>query len=120
MLPWFSWFADALVEPLALAVAWVVLIAQLVIGACLITNRCVRPALWAGIVLNLAFTMAGRVNPSAFYLVMEITPLFALARPVNESIAVRRAARWRGRVLAEVGERRVGGHFRAAPTPDCE
>ncbi len=94
MLPWFTWFSDVLVEPLATLVALGVLAAQLVIGGCLLTNRFVRPALWAGIVLNLAFTMAGRVNPSAFYLVMEITLLFALARAVSEPIALRRAIAW--------------------------
>jgi len=94
MLPWFTWFSDGLVEPLAMLVAWGVLAAQLVVGGCLLTNRFVRPALWAGIVLNLAFTMAGRVNPSAFYLVMEITLLFALARAISEPIALRRAVAW--------------------------
>lgn len=94
MLPWFAWFSDVLVEPLALVVAWAVLVTQLIIGGCLLTNRSVRPALWAGIVLNVAFTMAGRVNPSAFYLVMEITLLFALARSVSEPVAVRRAVAW--------------------------
>ncbi len=94
MLPWFTWFSDVLVEPLALVVACAVLVAQVMIGGCLLTNRYVRPALWAGIVLNLAFTMAGRVNPSAFYLVIEVTLLFALARAVSELIAVRRAVAW--------------------------
>lgn len=94
MLPWFTWFCDFLVEPVALAVAWFVLVAQLMVGGCLLTNRHVRPALWAGIVLNLSFTMAGRVNPSAFYLVMEITLLFALARATSEAIALRRAVAW--------------------------
>ena len=94
MLPWFTWFSDVLVEPLAMLVAWGVLVAQLIVGGCLLTNRGVRPALWVGIVLNLAFTMAGRVNPSAFYLVMEITLLFALARAISEPIALRRAIAW--------------------------
>ena len=94
MLPWFSWFSDVMVEPLAMLVAWVVLAAQLIIGGCLLTNRFVRPALWVGIVLNLAFTMAGRVNPSAFYLVMESVLLFALARAISEPIALRRAVAW--------------------------
>ena len=94
MLAWFTWFSDVLVEPLAVMVAWLVLVLQLVIGICLLANRYVRLALWLGIVLNLAFTMAGRVNPSAFYLVMEITLLFALARSVSEAIAVRRAIAW--------------------------
>ncbi|MGB0112085.1 MAG: hypothetical protein WBP59_02595 [Ilumatobacteraceae bacterium] len=94
MLPFFVPFADHLVEPLAVAVAWLVVWTQLGIAICLATNRHVRSALWAGVVLNLAFTMAGRVNPSAFYLVMQVTLLFALSRPVAPHIAMRRAALW--------------------------
>ena len=94
MLPFFVPFADHVVEPLAPVVAWLVVWTQLAIAVCLATNRHVKPALWAGIVLNLSFTMAGRVNPSAFYLVMQVTLLFALSRPVLSHIAVRRAAMW--------------------------
>ena len=94
MLPFFVPFADHVVGPLAPFVAWLVMWMQLGIAACLFTNRHVRPALWAGIVLNVMFTMAGRVNPSAFYLVMQVTLLFALSRPVGARIALRRAAVW--------------------------
>ena len=34
------------------------------------------------------------VNPSAFYLVMQLTMLFALSRPVTPTIATRRAVLW--------------------------
>ena len=57
-------------------------------------NRYVRPALWAAIVLNVTFTLAGAVNPSAFYLVIQVTLLLALSRPVSMTIAVRRAVLW--------------------------
>jgi len=40
------------------------------------------------------FVLAGRVNPSAFYLVMELVLLIGLSRPVNMTIAWRRAAIW--------------------------
>ncbi|NND76384.1 MAG: hypothetical protein HKN44_15405 [Ilumatobacter sp.] len=94
MLPFFVPFADHVVGPLAPVVAWLVVWTQLSIAVCLATNRHVRPALWAGIVLNLSFTLAGRVNPSAFYLVMQVTLLFALSRPIATHIATRRAALW--------------------------
>jgi len=94
MLPWFRVFADDVVSPLAPAVAWLVLVTQVAIAGCLIVNRNVKQALWAGIVLNVVFTMAGRVNPSAFYLVMQLALLFALSRPVSTQIALRRAALW--------------------------
>ena len=94
MLPWFRWFSDATIEPIAPVVAGIVLITQLAIAGCLLGNRWVTRALWAGIVLNLCFTMAGRVNPSAFYLVMQTALLFALSRRVSETVAVRRAILW--------------------------
>jgi thiosulfate dehydrogenase [quinone] large subunit len=94
MLPWFRPLADWIFDPLAPVVAWAVLLIQLGVGACLLCNRHVQRALWAGIALNVCFVMAGRVNPSAFYLVMEIALLFALSRAVSETIAVRRAIAW--------------------------
>ena len=95
MLPYFTPFADHVVTPLAGGVAWLVaILMQLAIGVCLLTNRHVRPALWAGVLLNVCFTMAGSVNPSAFYLVMEAALLLALSRPIPVRIAQRRAALW--------------------------
>ena len=94
MLPFFRAFSDAFVAPLALPTAWLVVEAQIAIGLCLLLNRWPRRALWAGVVLNVCFTLAGRVNPSAFYLVMELVLLMGLSRPVNMTIAWRRALLW--------------------------
>jgi len=94
MLVWFRWLSDALLEPFAPQVAITVLVTQLAIAICLVCNFKLREALWAGIVLNLCFTMAGRVNPSAFYLVMQVAMLFALSRPTSVIVAVRRASLW--------------------------
>ena len=69
--------------------------AQIAIGLCLLLNRWPRRALWAGVVLNVCFTLAGSVNPSAFYLVFELGLLSGLSRPVYMTIAWRRAMRWR-------------------------
>ncbi len=94
MLPYFGPFSDGVIEPWAGGIAWLVLVAQLVVGGCLLSNRYVRPALWAAVILNVSFVMAGRVNPSAFYLVMEAALLLALSRPVSVPIAQRRAVLW--------------------------
>ena len=93
-LPYFGPFADGIIEPWAGGVAWLALVMQLAVGGCLLANRHVRPALWAGVLLNVTFVMAGRVNPSAFYLVMEAALLLALSRPVPVRIAQRRAVLW--------------------------
>ena len=94
MLPFFRSFSDALIDPLAAPVAWLVVEVQLAIGLCLLLGRFPRRALWAGVALNVLFTMAGRVNPSAFYLVMELVLLIGLSRPTNLTIAWRRATLW--------------------------
>ncbi|MEM9515576.1 MAG: hypothetical protein AAGA42_12035 [Actinomycetota bacterium] len=94
MVPFFVWFTDNAVAPIPAVVAFVVAEIQLAIAICLLSNRLVRPALWAAIVLNVTFTLAGAVNPSAFYLVMQVTILLALSRPVGLTIALRRAALW--------------------------
>lgn len=94
MLPFFRTFGDALVAPLALPTAWLVVEAQIAIGLCLLLNRWPRRALWAAVALNVCFVLAGRVNPSAFYLVMQLVLLIGLSRPVNTTIAWRRAAIW--------------------------
>lgn len=94
MLPFFRAFGDAVVAPLAVPTAWLVVEAQIAIGLCLLLNRWPRRALWAGVLLNVCFTLAGRVNPSAFYLVMELVLLIGLSRPVSMTIAWRRATLW--------------------------
>ncbi len=94
MLPFFRSFSDALIQPLAMPVAWLVVGAQIAIGMGLLLGRFPRRALWAGLALNVCFTAAGRVNPSAFYLVMELALLIGLSRPTNLTIAWRRATLW--------------------------
>ncbi len=94
MLPWFGWLSDNLLVRFAPQVAITVLGMQIGIVICLVTNHRVRQALWAGVVLNVCFTMAGKVNPSAFYLVMQLTMLFALSRSISREVALRRAGIW--------------------------
>ena len=94
MLPFFRSFSDALIDPLTAPVVWLVVEVQIAIGLCLLLGRFPRRALWAGVALNVCFTLAGRVNPSAFYLVMELALLIGLSRPTNLTIAWRRATLW--------------------------
>lgn len=94
MLPLFVPFVDDVVAPWTPGVAWFVMIAQLAVAVCLGLGRFLRPALWTGVLLNVTFVMTGRVDPSAFYLVMEMALLFALARPIGRRFALRRATLW--------------------------
>lgn len=66
------------VSAMAPAVAAAVLALELAIGTCLLTARRLRPALWAGIALNIVFVSFGVVTPSAFYLVLQFTLLLGL------------------------------------------
>ena len=69
-LPVYQPFVDLLVRPLPVLVSAVVVGLQLLVGLALLAN--IRPITWAlvGIFLNFNFIMAGRVNPSVFYVVM--------------------------------------------------
>ena len=76
---------------LAIPVSFIVVVAQLAIAAGLTTGRWLRPALLAGIGLNINFVMAGAVDPSAFYLVMQVTLLIAAASAQSIASLVRPA-----------------------------
>lgn len=78
-LPFFRPVMTGLIAPLAVQVAIVVAVAQVLIGIAIAVGRPLRLALWAGVVLNVVFVMCGRVNPSAFYLVMEAALLYAIS-----------------------------------------
>ena len=78
-LPFFRPIMDNLIAPGARTVAIVVVITQLAIGLAIAIGKPMRLALRWGFVLNVVFILAGKVNPSAFYLVMEIVLLFAVA-----------------------------------------
>ncbi len=67
-LPWIEPVLGIVVANAALVAVGVV-IAQLLVGLALVTNRAVLPALAVGGLLNVAFLAVGAVNPSAFYLV---------------------------------------------------
>lgn len=78
-IPFFRPVMDHAIAPAAGFVAAVVVITQLLCGLALGTGRHMRLALRWTVLLNVVFVLAGRVNPSAFYLVMEIVLLFAIA-----------------------------------------
>ena len=78
-LPYFRPVMDHAIGPFAVEVAAVVAVAQIMIGLAILVGRPLRLALWAGVVLNVVFVMCGRVNPSAFYLVMEAALLYGIS-----------------------------------------
>lgn len=91
-LGWYTPFASGVVLPGALLVAVVVVVAQLVAAAGLLSGRRLGLSLAVGIFLNLHFMAAGAVNPSAFYLLAqgalvlwlaERRPTFAMKRKLG-------------------------------------
>ncbi|MGZ4761564.1 MAG: hypothetical protein ACXV5U_05495 [Ilumatobacteraceae bacterium] len=78
-LPFFRPIMDHLIAPGARTVAIIVVVTQLAIGLAIAIGKPMRLALRWGFLLNVVFILAGKVNPSAFYLVMEIVLLLAIA-----------------------------------------
>jgi uncharacterized membrane protein YphA (DoxX/SURF4 family) len=78
-LPFFRPVMEHAIAPNARLVAIVVVATQLLCGIAIAIGRPMRLALRWACVLNIVFIMCGKVNPSCFYLVMQIVLLFAIA-----------------------------------------
>ena len=78
-LPFFRPVMENWIRPGAREVAIVVAVTQIAIGLAIAIGKPMRLALRWGFLLNVVFIMAGKVNPSCFYLVMELVLLFAIA-----------------------------------------
>lgn len=78
-LPFMGSAIDTLFEPFAEVISLVVMLGQLAIGVCFVTTRWLRPALWAAVLLNVIFVAMGAVDPSVFYLVIQLSLLAAVA-----------------------------------------
>jgi thiosulfate dehydrogenase [quinone] large subunit len=78
-VPPFRPVMDHAFQPLALVVAFVVMATQIGCGLAIGIGRPLRAALRWGVLLNTTFILCGQVNPSAFYLVMEMVLLVAVA-----------------------------------------
>lgn len=72
-LAWYRPFTEYVVAPQLDFVVVLVVALQLVAGVSLLTGRALGLGLAIGIVLNLNFVAAGAVDPSAFYLVAQIS-----------------------------------------------
>ena len=93
-LPWYRSVVDILVLPNVILVAVLVVLAQLLAGAALITGRHVRAGLMVGIFVNLNFVAAGAVNPSIFYLVCQAALLLWMLQFRTPSGIAGHTLRW--------------------------
>jgi uncharacterized membrane protein YphA (DoxX/SURF4 family) len=78
-LPPFRPVMEHAIQPFALIVAFVVVATEIGCGIAILTGRPLRAALRWAVVLNITFMLCGEINPSAFYLVMEMVLLAAVA-----------------------------------------
>jgi hypothetical protein len=78
-LPFIEPLIGGLFEPFALFISLFVMLAQLAIGVAFVTTRGLRAALWVGVALNVVFVAMGAVDPSVFYLVIELSLLAGVA-----------------------------------------
>jgi uncharacterized membrane protein YphA (DoxX/SURF4 family) len=78
-LPFFRPVMDNLIAPGAQTVAIVVVLTQLACGLAIAIGKPLRLALRWAFLLNVVFIMTGKVNPSCFYLLMEVVLLLAIA-----------------------------------------
>ena len=78
-LPPFRPVIEHAVQPLALVVAFIVMATQIGCGVAIGMGRPLRAALRWAFLMNTIFILCGQVNPSAFYLVMEMVLLVAVA-----------------------------------------
>jgi hypothetical protein len=78
-IPFFRPVMDHLIAPAAIVVALTVMVTQLMCGVMIATGHRMQVALRWAFFMNVTFILAGRVTPSAFYLVLELVLLFAIA-----------------------------------------
>lgn len=78
-LPFFRPIMDHVIAPAAILVAITVMATQLLCGVMIGSGKHMRLALRWAFFMNTVFVLSGRVNPSAFYMVMELVLLFAIA-----------------------------------------
>ena len=78
-LPPFRPVIERTIQTFGLIVAFVVVATEIGCGIAIMTGRPLRAALRCAVVLNITFVLCGEINPSAFYLVMEMVLLVAVA-----------------------------------------
>ncbi len=78
-LPSFQPVMEHAIQPFVVVVAFVVMATEIGCGIAIVVGRPLRAALRWTLLLNVTFILCGSVNPSAFYLVMEMVLLVAVA-----------------------------------------
>ena len=70
--PFYRALIQDLFAPHALALSWMIMIGQLLVGMCILVGLLTNFALLCGLFMNFNFIFAGEVTPSAFYIVIQM------------------------------------------------
>ena len=76
----FPFYRDLITQvfaPNALALSWIIMIGQLLVGMAIMFGALTNFALLMGMFMNLNFILAGMITPSAFYIVIQAALLVA-------------------------------------------
>jgi uncharacterized membrane protein YphA (DoxX/SURF4 family) len=74
-VPIYDWLIGSILQPASPVVGWLVMLLQVGIGLAILFGTYTNLALVIGVALNVNFMLAGEINPSAFYIVIQ-TVLF--------------------------------------------
>ncbi len=74
--PFYEALINSVFIPNIVALSWIIFIGEMLVGFALVTGTFTNAALLGGLFMNLNFVLAGWVNPSAFYIVIQVV-LFA-------------------------------------------
>lgn len=75
--PFYQTLISQLFEPNVLILSFLVLVGELAAGLAILTGTLTIPALLGALFMNVNFVLAGEVNPSAFYIVIQYALLSA-------------------------------------------
>jgi thiosulfate dehydrogenase [quinone] large subunit len=90
--PFYERLVNNLFMPHAQLLSWIIIVGELLAGLAIGLGLLTKPALLGGLFMNVNFLLVGRVNPSAFYIVIQVALLSANAGTVSglDALAVRR------------------------------
>lgn len=80
--PWCAWLAEHVLVPDAQLVGSTLVVLQTLTGLAILLGVATAPFLVVGIAMNVGFLLMGAVNPSAFYIPMQLTLLMGDAGSV--------------------------------------
>lgn len=111
--PFYETLLQEYLSGYASALSWLILLGQMLVGLSILTGLFMTLGLLGGLFMNINFILAGSVNPSAFYVVIQMALLFShsatilsgdsiismvsgreVARQPNSSHNIQMARRW--------------------------